>query len=218
MTAHTPRTRLAAALGLLLALAGCKSKDGGGGGIFGGASRPKERDPLVYGPGRIPPQNVPLPDRGAVGAKEKADPLTTPVGKADKSGAGYSDDPARFKGQYVPRIGTTPSGLAGNYSDEQLGIDDRPDRVPLRKVGGDGVRPAGNFEAAGEGLEPLYAELERWGVKKAERKLERAEDGKFVFRAAVPNEKGGLRWYEGKEDAAAAAVRQVLDQVIADRK
>ncbi|MBA4068140.1 MAG: hypothetical protein C0501_31455 [Isosphaera sp.] len=217
MTADTPRSRLLtrAALAAALALAGCKSKDGGGGGLFG-STPPRERDPLVYGPNRIPPQNVPVPDRGAVGAKGKGDPLTTPVGKADKSGAGYSDDPERFKGVYTPRIGTTPSGLAGNYKDEQLGIDDRADRVPLRKVG-DGVRPAGNVEAAGEGLEALYAELERFGVKRAEQKLERADDGGYVFRAAVPF-KGARKEFSGVGATAAAAVRQVLDQVVADRE
>lgn len=215
--ARTPRRPAWAALAALLALAGCKSKDGGGGlGVFGRDDPPaRSRDPLVYGPNRIPPQNVPVPDRG-VGAKGKADPLTSPTAKPnDKTGVGYSNDPERFKGTYVPGLGSTPAALASKLNDgNELKIDAPDNRVPLRPAGD--VRPAGNLEAGGDGTDALYAELEKYGVRRADRAL-RQEDGKFVFRAAIPW-KDAKRWYEGVGATSDEAVRQVLDQVVADRK
>src|SRR3954470_23755645 len=84
----------------LLALVGCKSTKEAPGGS--GVSRPKDKnDPLVHGPtSRIPRQDLPVPDR-ATGPKGKADPLTTPTGGK----AGYTDDPDRFKGTYIPGKG-----------------------------------------------------------------------------------------------------------------
>ena len=69
MMADYPRTRTSRRakqlLGLLafLALAGCRSDGSKGSG---------SRDPLVYGPNRIPPQNVPLSDRSGVGVGARA--------------------------------------------------------------------------------------------------------------------------------------------------
>lgn len=224
MTATNPRPRTfhrsacAAGLAVLLALTGCKSKDGGG-GIFGGGSSPeKSRDPLVFGPSRIPPQNVPVPDRGGVGSKGKSDPLTTPASKnGDKTGVGYSTDPERFKGTYIPGVGSTPASLASKLNDgNELKIDTPDNRVPLRP-GGE-VKPAGNFEAAGDGVEALYAELEKYGVKPANRRLTQ-EDGQYVFRASVPiSGNGAVRGYEERGATANEAVKRLLDQVVADRK
>ena len=45
-----------------------------GPGRSGGSSGTGSRDPLVFGPNRIPQQNLPLPDRGGIGTKGKADP------------------------------------------------------------------------------------------------------------------------------------------------
>jgi hypothetical protein len=233
MTATNPRSRslvrlaFAAGFAAVLALTGCKStKDGGSATTAGG-----KRDPLVYGPTRIPPQNVPLPDRGAVGAKgPKSDPLLDrPVGRgSERSGVGYSDDPSRFKGTYIPGPGTTPAAMAGNGVSDELKIDgsENPDnRVPLRPVGG--VRPAGGVGTgsaggAGElgegGLQALYADLAKYGAKRDDMRLSQ-ENGRHVFRASVPISGSGAKCeYTGVGATPAEAVKQVLDQVIADRK
>ncbi len=222
MTATNPRTRclcrraFAAGLVALVALVGCKSKDGGGSAGGGG------RDPLVYGPNRIPPQNVPLPERGGVGVKgTKGDPLLErPVGKGDKSGVGYTDDPARFKGIYVPGPGTTPAALAGKLKDgDELKIDTPDNRVPLQPAGGvvPSAGPAGSGDA-GSGVETLFRELEKYGVKREDRYLGR-EDGKYVFRASVPiGGSGAKRQYTGVGDTPTDAVKQVLDGVTSDHK
>lgn len=232
MTAVNPRTRtpttvrLAAAAGLaaLLALSGCKStnKDGGGkdsATTTGG----KKRDPLVYGPTRIPPQNVPLPERDAIG-RRKGDPLTTPTARSDRPGVGYSDDPERFKGTFIPGAGSTPAALAAKGRDgEELKIADVPDnRVPLKLAGGvlpPGVGPGEGVGGAAAGaVDPQFAELAKYGVKAEDRSLTQ-EDGQFVFRAAVPiSGSGAKRQYTGVGATAADAVKQVLDQVVADRK
>jgi hypothetical protein len=193
----------------LIALAGCRSSDGGKGS--GG------RDPLVYGPNRIPPQNVPLHDRGGVGAKNtKTDPLLErPVGKTgDRSGFGYKDDPARFKGTHIPGPDTTPAALAGRTGDgDELKIDAPDNRVPLQPTGG--VIPIESD--AGMAVDGLLRELEKFGVRKEDRSLAR-EEGKYLFRASVTNANGTKRAYQGRGDTANDAVKQVLDQVAMDRR
>src|SRR5205085_11299824 len=107
-----------ACLVALFVLAGCKStKETQGTGV----SRGKDKsDPLVYGPTKIPKQDLPIPDR-ATGPRGKADPLTSPTGGGK---AGYSDDPERFKGTFIPGTGSTPAALAGRMKDgEELKID-----------------------------------------------------------------------------------------------
>jgi hypothetical protein len=193
----------------LIALAGCRSSDGGKGS--GG------RDPLVYGPNRIPPQNVPLHDRGGVGAKNtKTDPLLErPVGKTgDRSGFGYKDDPARFKGTHIPGPDTTPAALAGRTGDgDELKIDAPDNRVPLQPTGG--VIPIESD--AGMAVDGLLRELEKFGVRKEDRSLAR-EEGKYLFQASVTNANGTKRAYQGRGDTANDAVKQVLDQVAMDRR
>ncbi|HSQ54380.1 MAG TPA: hypothetical protein VLM40_01440 [Gemmata sp.] len=201
--------RLALLAGCLLpfALAGCKSKDGGG----------IRRDPLVSGP-RIPPQNVPVPGRDASATKgPKGDPLLERPVSRDKSGVGYSDDPQRFKGTYIPGPGSTPAALAGFKDGQELKIDDHPDnRVPLKRVEGE-VRPAGGFDRD-DALQPLYAELQKYGANRTDSSLVQ-ENGQYVFRASVPiSGNGAKRQYEGLGATANDAVKQVLDQVIGDRK
>lgn len=215
MTAASARTQSlsfrACAVGLfaLSALAGCRSSDGGKGS--GG------RDPLVYGPNRIPPQNVPLHDRGGIGAKNaKSDPLLErPVGKTgDRSGFGYKDDPARFKGTHIPGPDTTPAALAGRTGDgDDLKIDAPDNRVPLQPTGG--VIPIESD--AGMAVDGLLHELERFGVRKEDRSLAR-EEGKYLFRASVTNANGTKRAYQGRGDTANDAVKQVLEQVTMDRR
>lgn len=223
MTVTNPRTRIlsrwacCAGLAGLLALSGCKSRDGGG-NVSGGAAPSKVRDPLVYGPGaRIPPQNVPLPERGGIGSKGR-DPLTTPTGKSgDKTGVGYSDGPDRFTGGYNPGPSTAPASLAGKNNDpEELKIDTPDNRVPLRQTGA--VMPAGEIEPATPGLEPLFTELAKYGVTRADRSLMQ-ENGDYTFRASVPiSGNGAKRQYTGLGKTGNEAVKQVLDQVVADRK
>ena len=168
MTVDNPRTRafFRSAVGLLLiAICGCKSDVGGG-------SPGGNRDPLVYGPNRIPPQNVPLPERGGVG-KGKTDPLIgAPTGKGDKSGVGYNDDPARFKGSHIPGPSTAPASLAGKSKDgDELKIDTPDNRVPLQPVGG--VIPV----EGGTGVDALYRDLEKYGE---------SEDRRWARRRKVP--------------------------------
>ena len=213
MTALLLPTRLAAqrwAFALiaagLLALAGCKTnKDATG--IGPGAGR--KNDPLVSGPKLIPRQDLLVPERG-VGTKGKSDPLTTQTGgRNDK--AGYNDDPERFKGTVLPGKLTTPASLAGRITDgEELKIE--VPGVTLQPAGG--VLP---FDAA-EGVSPLFDRLEKLGVKPADRTLDR-EGGKYVCRTSVViSAEGARRQYSGEGATAYEAVKQVVDQVAADRK
>ena len=212
MTAGNPRTRTfryrACAVGLmaLCAIVGCKSGDGSKG--TGG------RDPLVYGPHRIPPQNVPVPS-GGVGEGHEGDPLLErPVGKnGDKSGVSYNDDPARFKGPHIPGPASTPAALAGKTKNDgdELKIDTPDNRVPLQPVGG--VVPV----EGGSGVDALYRDLEKYGVRREDQSLTR-EDDKYLFRATITNANGTKRTYQGRGDTATDAVKQVLEQVTLDRK
>jgi hypothetical protein len=211
MTAEYPRiraiSRRACAAGLiaLVALVGCKSSDGG-----------KGRDPLVHGPNRIPPQNVPLNDRAGTATKgTKGDPLLErPVGKTgDKSGIGYSDDPSRFKGTHIPGPGTTPAALAGKSRDDELKIDAPDNRVPLQPTGGI-ISIESN---GGTALDGLFRELERYGVKREDATLAR-ENGRYVFRASITSPGGAKRAFSGIGDTTNDAVKQVLDQIALDRK
>jgi hypothetical protein len=207
------RLATTAGLAMLFALAGgCKSKDGGS---------PGKSDPLMAGPGRIPPQNLPLPDRGGIGSKGKTDPLIgNPTGKpGDKSGVGYNDDPERFKGTHIPGAGSTPAALAGKGRDgDELKIDDGTRGVPLTPAGGmvGSTAPVAPVEA--NEADGLFTELARYGVTRDDRSLGR-ENNQYVFRASVPiSGNGAKRQYTGVGETAQEAVKQVLDQVIADRK
>ena len=187
----------------LLVLAGCKTdKEAQGTGVSRG------KDPLVHGPTRIPRTDLPIPDR-ATGTKggPKLDPLTMPTGGK----AGYSDDPERFKGTFIPGKASTPASLAGRLKDDEgLKIADT-DGVKL--TGGTG---ANGLEAPRD-VEPLLTELEKYGVKREDRTLER-EGNQWVFRASVPIGNGARRQYTGASDTAAESVKQVADQIAADRK
>lgn len=216
------RGLLAGVVGLC-ASSGCKLKEGTTAGPA------KARDPLVYGPTRIPPQNVPVAEReggtrGGSTSLPKGDPLKDRAvgGSTDKSGVGYADRPERFRGTYIPGPGSTPAALAARLDRDELKIDDAPDpRVPLRPVAGTGTRPAGEPSpnpAPADRLDDLYAELARYGVRPESRSLTE-ENGGFVFRAAVPvNDTGAKRQYAGLGRTAAEAVRQVLEQIESDRR
>jgi hypothetical protein len=205
------RRRVAVACAaLLVALAGCKSDKGTKGA---GVSRDKHDPLFASGPNLIPKQNVPIPDR-ATGPKGRGDPLTTPTGGKSGDKVGYSDDPERFKGSYVPSLGSTPAALASRLKDGgELKIDDGGG-VPLKPAGGRlaaGALPGGSLTPPAE-VAPLYAELEKRGVKREDRDLAR-ENGKWTFRASLPNAQGAKTQYTGVADTAADAVKQVLKQI-----
>jgi hypothetical protein len=194
-----------------VALAGCKTdKETKGTGVARG------KDPLVYGP-LIPKQNVPVTDR-ATGPNGPSDPLTTATGGK----AGYNDDPDRFKGVYIPgrsstmaALASTPSALPTRIRDgEELKIADGPG-VELTPAGG---KSAGVAVDPPEDLQPLFGQLQKFGVAAADRSLER-ENGKYTFRATVPiAATGAHRQYVAVGTTAREAVTQVLDQVANEPK
>ncbi len=211
MKADIPNTRrvrrLALALGAvgLFALVGCKTdKETKGSNVARG------NDPLK--PSLIPKQNVPVPDR-ATGPKGKSDPLMTPTGG---KAAGYSDDPERFKGVVVPGLHSTPASLAGRLKDgDELKIADTGG-VTLQPTGGTGAAPGG-VEPPPD-VEPFLTQLEKYGVTRADRSFER-DGAKYAFRASVPiSGNGAKREYVATAVNASDAVKQVLEQVAADRK
>ncbi len=223
MAVVQPRARVhhgPAAIGLAVALAlvGCKSEP----------NNSKSSDPLVTGP-RIPPQNVPVPERG-IGANGKDPLLGTPVKPVDKTGVGYTDDPSRFKQTYLPGPGSTPAALAvGNAKDgDGLKIDGNENRVPLQPAAGTQLPPslpsvAGSPVAgvppSGNSLDALYRELDARGCKATDRSLVQ-ENGQYTFRASIP--RAGSNGAKLQCTAVGAtpedAVRQVLDTVASDHK
>lgn len=197
----------ACAVGLLV-LAGCKTnKETQGTGVSRG------KDPLVYGPTSIPRQNLPIPDRATGPNGGKPDPLTVPTGGQ----AGYTDDPERFKGTVIPGKLSTPAALASASrikDGDELKID--TPGVTLTPAGG---TLSGGLEVP-EGVDPLYAQLDKkFGVKREDRTLER-ENGQWVFRAAVPIGGGGgaRRQYTGAGTTATEAIKQVIDQLAVEPK
>jgi hypothetical protein len=219
MTAINPRKRFytfgsgAIGLAVLLALTGCKS----------GSSDNSTRsgDPLVSGPSRIPAQNIPVPDRGIGSNGKMPDPLLgSPTSKPqDKTGVGYTDDPSRFKGTYIPSPNSTPAALAGHMKDgEELKIDGSENRAPLQQAGG--VLPAKPAEqGASPALNAMYQELEKYGCKREDRSIAQ-ENGEYVFRASVPREGGvGAKLLvTGVGRTPEEAAKQALDQIQLDRK
>lgn len=183
---------------------GCKSNDSGTGGLV-------RHDPLM---GRIPPQNVPVPERGTAGGK-RADPLVAPTGRSNEktAGAGYTDDPSRFKGgPYVPNDRSVPAALASRPKDgDELKIDNPG--VMLQPVGG-GPAPNANPDYAS--ADGLIQQLRTYGLTPGNSSFDRSADG-YTFRATIPISGGANRGYTGAGPTPAAAAKQVLDQVKADR-
>jgi hypothetical protein len=193
----------------LVVLAGCKStKEGAPGAGVG-----RGKDPLVAGPNLIPKQNVPLPERG-MGTKGKPDPLLgNPTGNSGEK-IGYSADPERFKGTFIPGKPSTPAALAGKIKDgEELKIE--TPGVKLVPAGGAELPESPN---PAESVDPLYTELKHYGVESNHRSLVR-EDGQWVFRASVPlTGEGARREYSGVGATPAQAVKSVLEQIKTDRR
>lgn len=209
----------AALLATCLAAVGCKSTDDGK-----GRTPSRNTDPLVVGPGRIPKQNLPVPDRGTAGGGVRADPLLGEPTSRPGQRTGYTDDPERWKGgPYTPDKHATPAALTNRLRDDgdELKIDS-PGGVKLTPVGGsfpsDAPRPAPPAPMTVTASEPLYADLGRYGVKRGDYTAAR-EHGGYVVRVKVPNAKtGAATGYTGTGPTEAAAVKQVIDQVKADRR
>ncbi len=207
---RTAARRLAVLAAALALAPGCKSKEGSAGG--GAGPRP---DPLVAGPGRIPRQNIPVPDRGTgTAGGKKADPLLgSPVGRPGER-VGYTQDPERWKGgPYVPGPAGTPASLAARTKDDGFGLKiDAPSGTPLT--------PAGGSAAAATDVPadsaPQYAELQRFGVSRGDYTVTR-DGGRYLFQARVPIGNGAVRGYTGAGATEAEAMRQVLEQIRLDR-
>ena len=187
-------------------VAGCKSKDGG---PTAGGTRPNS-DPLVVGPGRIPKQNIPIPGRDTGTAGIKGDPLLGAPTSRPGARTGYADDPNRWKqGPYVPGPGGTPAALASRPADDGEGL-----RI-------DTVVPAGGAPAPREPAAApaaAYPELAALGVKRDDVAVSR-DGGQVTVTARLQLDKDGRgRGYTGSGPTEAAAVRQVVDQIKADRR
>jgi hypothetical protein len=202
--------------GALLVAVGCKHKDGG---LASGPS--KGPDPLVAGPGKIPKQNLPLPDRGLAGGK-KGDPLLgSPTGKTGPSG--YTDDPERWKGgPHIPGAGSTPAALAGWNKSDPDGLKIETPGVPLRPAGGS-LPPESPSESSVPAIptgggDPWLGELATvYGVKRGDYSLTRS-NGQFELRVNVPWSNGTTRQITGTGPTESAAVQQVVEQIKADRR
>jgi hypothetical protein len=198
MTAHTHfrRRTFAALLGALslCALVGCKTdKEVKGTGVGRG------KDPLFGN--LIPRQDLPVPAKTAT--KGKTDPLFAPTNGGKTTG--YADDPERFKGTFIPGKGSTPAALSG-WSKDGEGLKLESPGVALI--------PAGGAEVPPPSVEPLLAELTKFGVAAEDRSLER-ENGQWVCRASVPNpeNRGAKVQFSGAAATPADAVKQVLAQL-----
>lgn len=218
-TGSAPRYRLRPAAAVVLCaaafLVGCKNS---GGGVFGRRSNPdgslmSRGDPLLGG-ARIPPQNLPVPGREGYGARERRDPLLGSPAARDgddkQAGQGGSkgsairrptkDEPFR------PGPGTTNAALAGHLApDDTLSIGDR--RAPGRTASQ--IRDdSPEFVRAAE-------ELRRLGATVGD--PTRVGNG-YEVRASVPlGDAGVVRQYTGAGPTAAAAAKQALDQIRADK-
>ena len=204
------RGACALAVGLLLIAGGCKSKDGNG--------KVASNDPLINGPGRIPKQNIPVPDRGTAGGTKRTDPLlgSPTSGTRANAGTGYTDDPARFKGgPYVPGPSGSPAALAGRTKDDGEGLR-------IATPGGVPLTPAGGMLAAGPAptgpSDVTLGELANFGVKRSDYRVIR-DGNPYKVRVRVPiAESGPVRSFTGRGPNEAAAVQQVVEQIKAERK
>jgi hypothetical protein len=197
-------------------LVGCKSS--GGGGVFGRRSNPdgsltSRGDPLLGG-ARIPPQNLPVPGREGYGSRERRDPLLGSPAARDGSAERAGKDGAKGSAirrptkdePFRPGPGTTNAALAGHLApDDTLSIGDR--RTPGRTTS----QPRDD----GPEFDGIADELKRLGATAVD--SARVGSG-YEVRASVPlNDAGGVRQYTGAGPTAAAAARQVLDQLKSDR-
>lgn len=215
------RLLLLAAFGTLT-LAGCRgsgSKESGSGLL--GAIEPeatpvaRSHDPL-FGD-RIPKQNLPTRSSDAVGTKNR-DPLfglppsgeTNPIERAvnpEKKGA-TSRNGSIYPEPFRPGRETTNAALAQGV----IAPDDSTMSIGPRRSPG-AVTSSRTLQT----YEQMVSELRRYGARIGEPTREK---GNYVIRAEVPLDVeivGPSRWYEGYGQTPAVALRQILDQVQADK-
>jgi len=225
------RLRTLAVCGIAIALLGSGCK------FFGKSNNdPPARvtDPLLGA--HIPPQNLPVPGKDSYAARERKDPLLgTPAG-AEEPGANVSKPKPKTptpgipgakigspREPYLPGRESTTAALAAHVQpdDDSLSIGDRRTNgsttsapkgpVPLRPIGSDGGT------AGGKTYEQLALEVKSLGAK-----LQPAvtEGGQYVIRADVPldsKNSGQIRRYEGAGPTAAAAMKDLLEQIKSDK-
>jgi hypothetical protein len=190
---------------------GCKSS---GGKNEAGLAR--GGDPLLGN--RIPPQNLPVNGRDAVGSVETRDPLLgLPAKEKGGERAGKTGDNGSAALPFRPGRGTTNAALANplKTDDTELSIGDR--RTPGATTGR-GPVPFRDDKAGGLSFAEAAGELRRLGAKVGEPER---EGGGYVVRAEVPldpDNPARLRWYEEAGPTPAAAAKRLLEQVKSDRK
>jgi len=204
---RTTAVRLAVLAAALALSPGCKSKEGG---TASGGTRP---DPLVAGPGRIPRQNIPLPEKGGTAGNKRGDPLLgSPVARPNDR-SGYTTDPDRWKGGlYVPGPGGTPAALTNRTRDDGFGLK-------MEATGGTPLTPTGGSAAAATdvpaGAAAQYSELKRFKVDRGDYTVTN-DGGRVLFQARVPLPAGGIRGYTGAGATEADALRHALEQMRLD--
>src|SRR5207302_744661 len=131
------------------------------------------------GPTKIPPQNIPVSDRG-IGSKGRGDPLLTPTGRpGENTGASNAGEQDRFKGgPFIPSDKSTPAALAAKPRNdgEELRID---------SVGGSTLQPAGGFTSSGDSSavpDDVAKELKKFGWEPGNGWFSRGDNGEVVFR------------------------------------
>ena len=200
-------------LGLFLGM-GCRGKDAGGGVA-------KTTDPLMGGPqARIPAQNLPIPGTGTAGTRGRSDPLLgAPTGRpGDKVGAGYSNDPERWKGIYIPDSASTPASLAGRMAPDDEGLKIEPAGGVVRQPAT--ASPAASIPPTREQLpDSIVRELQNYGVKPGDYQLASKAGVGYVFQADIAiNGDGAKRRYTDTAPTPTEAARKVLESVKADRR
>lgn len=204
---------VAALVGASLA-AGCKSKDTNG-GVARGAGGGSRSDPLLTGPGRIEPQNLPLPERGGTANGRRGDPLLgSPTGRPNNERSGYTDDPERFKGTYIPGPGSVPAYLSGRSRDgDELKIE-RPDPGPVSPASAS--LPPAAIPSGGATSGARLSSLEEMGLRRGDYTVEQDAGGVTLrVRRELPG--GGVRQYTERGATEAEAVANMISQLKGDR-
>lgn len=212
----------------LCLLAGCKSADKGGPlglGLF--ASRDGSQraavDPILTN-GRIPPQNLPVPGKDSLTVDAGRDPLFGSPAARDKDDrpdraatagkrsppppSGQTSSVPRASVPYRPSPASAPAALASRIDPND----------PAYKVGDD-PPPVLSVGRRDRSADDLLKELKALGATVRSPALER---GEYVCRGEIeldPDGKpGARRAYETAGATPVVALRQMLEQMTADRK